>query len=171
MNIYYYRRLKNVNRLGNEPISRSYNLLEHSYMVTMLFAHFAKLEKIPYTADVLEIIMHHDIMETITGDLPWNVKNYNIYTRDAWDQIEQAMTVMVPQLEPYTDTHIKEQLTPEQHRLFKVCDMLDLWIFLQEERRLGNTALPIYEILQRAKENIECKYKSVDDFIIHGYTF
>lgn len=171
MNIYYYRRLKNVNRLGNEPILRSYNLLEHSYMVTALFCHFAKIEGIKYTAKALEAIMHHDVLEVVTGDLPYNIKNLTPETKACWQAIERVTVEAFPELFEFTDESIMRRLTSKQRKLFRVCDLLDLWIFLQEERRLGNTALPIHEIIETCKRKIQTKYKSVDDFMMFGYTF
>lgn len=171
MNIYHYRRLKNVNRLNTEPITRPYNLLEHSYMVTILFCHFAKLEHIEYDAVVLEAILHHDILETITGDLPWNVKNHNANTQSSWINIEEEAVKMKDQFEPYTDQNLENVMDTPQYTLFKTCDMLDLWIFLQEERRLGNMSLACFEIMERAKKLIYGKFRSIDDYMVYDYTF
>lgn len=171
MNIYHYRRLKNVNRLNTEPITRSYNLLEHSYMVTMLFCHFAKLELIEYDTVVLEAIMHHDILETVTGDLPWNVKNHNGETQSSWITIEEEAVKMKSGFDAYTDQNLQNVMNDKQYLLFKTCDMLDLWIFLQEERRLGNTALACFEIMERAKQIIYGKFRTIDDFMVYDYTF
>jgi 5'-deoxynucleotidase YfbR-like HD superfamily hydrolase len=171
MNIYYYRRLKNVNRLGCEPIMRSYNLLEHSYMVTVLFCHFAKEERILYDIDVLEAILHHDMLETVTGDLPYNIKNLSPTTQTCWEAIESEAINSFPQLAPYTDVRLRKTMSKKQFKIFKVCDLLDLWIFLREEQRLGNTALPIHEIITKCKSIIEGKYKSIDKYMTDGYTF
>ena len=163
MDIFYYRKLKNLDRLNGKFKLRNYNLIEHSYMVAMLFKHFAKIEDVCYDPQVFDAILHHDIVEVVTADLPYDVKNFSEETKLAWAKIEEELVKDHPQLERYTDT--KLVLTPFQFMLFKVCDLLDLWIFLKEESSYGNNSKDVREITQRAEEMIKGKFKSVDKYI------
>jgi 5'-deoxynucleotidase YfbR-like HD superfamily hydrolase len=140
-------------------------------MVTILFAHFAKLEKIGYDAKVLEVIMHHDILEVVTGDLPYTIKNLSSSTKACWSAIETETAIEFPSFDEYTDENIKKAMTKKQYKLFRACDLLDLWIFLAEENRLGNSALPIHEIRDKCVELIGGKFKSIDEYMTYGYTF
>lgn len=163
--IEYYRRQKNVQRLQTTPTLRTYNLLEHTYMVVVLFRHFASLEDIAYDMQVLDKILHHDILEAITSDLPWTVKNLNITTKRAWQDIETCIVQTHPSLQRYTDASIKEHMTPIQHKLFTVCDLLELWIFLMEERTLGNRAHKVNKIIAKCEQLILGKFPRVDAFM------
>lgn len=165
MNISYYRRLKNVNRLGTEIIQRPYNLLEHSYMVTVLFCKFAREINIPYDTSTIDLLLHHDIVEVITGDLPYTVKNCNDITKSCWSNIEQEVLRSRPNLLPYTDDAIRSKMTPQQYELFKVCDLLDLWIFLREERGIGNLSIANHEIIKTCEDLIYGKFREIDEFM------
>lgn len=166
VDIKYYRQLKYVNRMARWPLLRPYNVLEHSYMVTVLFRHFAERENLLIDWRTMEIIMNHDILEAVTGDLPYDVKNMTMRTHDAWDTIEQEVVHDFPQLKPYTDAKIKERLTEYQFNLFKTVDMLELWIFLKEEQELGNNHPEINSIVAKAERIIRGKFKSIDDFML-----
>ena len=165
MTINYYRCQKNVNRLGTIGITRPYNLLEHQYMVAMLFRHFAQKEGIAYDLDVLERILHHDIVEVVTGDLPYPVKHSSSMTETAWLVIEKEALTVHPELQEYTDDVMERKFTPEQLKLFKMCDLLDLWIFLKEEYGLGNRTEECSVIIARCETWILGTFSSIDTYI------
>lgn len=138
MKIETYRQMKNVQRLAIHQILRPYNLLEHSYMVGILFMHFAKLEDIPYDINTLRLVLNHDVLETISGDMPYPAKNLNEKTKYHWERIESEIADAHPEMRPYTDHRIEQVMTPGQFDLFKACDLLELWIFIREEQEMGN---------------------------------
>lgn len=146
MDIRYYRKMKNVQRLGMIHVNRSYNLLEHCYMTAMLFKHFASLEDVPYDMDVFDIILHHDVVEVETTDLPHPIKNFSPKVKEAWEEIENEVTKRHHQLNRYSDKNIKLGLTQRQFDLFKVCDTIDLLIFVREEIAIGNRTKDILEV-------------------------
>lgn len=146
MEIKYYRKLKNIDRMQGLPKQRNYSLMEHSYMVTVLFRHFASIENVSYDMCALDIVMHHDIVESVTMDLPWPIKNHNSETKLAWGVIEEELIKTHFQLSNYSDTNIKGSLTPLQYSLFKACDTLDLLIFVKEEQALGNNTKELREV-------------------------
>jgi len=161
----YLLRCKNIERLGMYYHIRGYNLMEHSYMVGMLFMKFAELEQISYGITVLEIVLKHDICESQTQDLSYEVKNYNEKTKVLWEGIEEEICGNDTILMNYTDVAIKSTLNEQQFTLFKVCDLLDLWIFLKQEQRIGNKQKEIQVIVERCENLLNGKYKSVDNFI------
>lgn len=146
MDIEYYRKCKNVDRLALQTIHRGYNLMEHMYGVAILFKKFANLEEVRYGLEEFDLVLHHDLIEVISIDLPWNVKNLNKVTKRAWEIIEEEVIKKHPQLEQYSDKNIKNNLNEKQYALFKICDYLDLWIFIKEEIALGNVTKPILEV-------------------------
>lgn len=163
--INYYRKMKDLDRLNGKFKHRSYNLIEHSYMVTVLFRHFAFKEDIAYDMQVIDTIMHHDIVETVTSDLPYTVKNHSEKTKTLWGELEKDVVNSFPFLKRYSDEGIKELLSEIQHDLFKVCDLLDLWIFLKEEKSYGNNSFDVNDIIIRCEELIEGKFIHVDKFM------
>lgn len=165
MEIKYYRKMKEVDRLNGKFKLRPYNLLEHSYMVVALFRHFASKEDVAYNMNTIDVIMHHDIIEVETSDLPYTVKNHSPVTKKAWGDIEEDIIRSHHQLNRYNDEAIHENLTEIQHRLFKVCDLLDLWIFLKEEQTYGNNSSEVAKIIGKCEELIKGKFVHVDKYM------
>ena len=167
MRIEYYRKLKDVSRLSRVPSLRSYNVLEHTFMVVLLFRYFAKLEDVAYDMQILDRVMHHDILESVTGDLPHDVKHFNVKTECAWDTIEHevASVSMHTEMSLYTDIEIRAMMSERQYKLFKACDLLDLWIFLKEEQGLGNTHRILHKIVLKCEELIKGKFHFIDTYM------
>lgn len=161
-----YRYMMNVNRLSGRHIQRNYNIALHSYYVGLLFMHFAEIENIEFDVEVLNIVFKHDVLESITNDLPWPVKNLNEKTKKNWEEIEEEVIKANPILKNYSDEIIKMTLNKDQFNLFKACDYLELWIFVGEEISLGNCTNDIVIIFDRSRELIrEFRFKSIMDFI------
>lgn len=165
MDILYYRKMKNVERLSGTFKFRPYNLLEHQYMVAVLFRHFASLEDVSYDINTLDYVMHHDALESVTMDLIWPVKNFNKRTKECWEIIEEEIIKQNHQLDKYSDKSLKENLTPIQHKLFKNCDVLDLWIFLKEEWEMGNRSYKVKEALDNCEMLISKDFKHITKFM------
>jgi len=144
---------------------RSYNLLEHQFMVAVLFRMFAAKEDVAYNMQVFDLVLNHDNLEAITGDLVYPVKNASGKTRLAWEIIEKEIVAIHPKLERYSDENIKEGMTELQRKLFKACDYLDLWIFLKEEVALGNSSKDILGMISNCERLIPKDFKSVNKFM------
>lgn len=167
MDIKYYRKMKNIERLSMMFTNRKYNLLEHSYMVTVLFRKFASLEDVAYDMSVLDLVMNHDAVESVTSDLPWPVKSFSIKTSEAWGEIEKEVIKKNFQLEKYSDLNLKSGMTALQYELFKICDILDLWLFIKEEIAIGNRTIDILEVENNCKllmSNVN-KFPHINKFI------
>lgn len=165
MDIKYYRKMRNIERLTGTFKFRSYNLLEHSFMVLVLFRHFASKEDVAYDATTLDYVIHHDALESISTDLIWPVKNFSKITKDCWELIEEEIVKKHHQLQRYSDKSLKENLTPLQHSLFKACDGLDLWIFLKEEWSIGNHSDKVKEALINCEMLITKDFKAITKFM------
>lgn len=110
-------------------------------MVTVLFKYFAFVEEVPYDAIILDRVLHHDLLEVATGDLPYDVKNLNGGVKNNWNEIEGEL-IRTPEYSymlKYHDSQLKGVMNDMQWNLFKACDLLDLWIFIKEEIGLGNS--------------------------------
>lgn len=166
--ITHYRMLRNVTRLSGVNIHRPYNLMEHQYMVTMLFMHFAPLEDVAYDMGTVKMLLHHDILEVATGDLSYVVKNLSDDTQKAWETIEeQVLLYRNPELTIFTDKNFKSIVTPLQFDLFKAVDLLELWIFCKEEEQLGNRSAGLLQVIKNCEEFIPKKFQKIQDFILN----
>lgn len=145
-----------VDRLQGKRKILKYDLMQHQWMTANLFIYFASLEDVSYTANELRLIMNHDILETITNDLPYTVKNFSEETRSYWGNIEDCIVGDIKNcyLRQFTDQSIKEHLTPRQYALFKCCDLLDLYLFVEEEACLGNVSRDLAEVKCKCEEII-----------------
>lgn len=143
----YYRKMLHIQRIPGVFKTRPYNLAEHSYYVAILFSRFSKLENIGYSASQLELVMDHDVLETISVDLPYHVKNLNHITKDAWRAIENEVIKAKPAFREVSDDALEIGLSKEQFKLFKACDLLELWIFCKEEQLLGNRSEEIQKVI------------------------
>lgn len=132
-------KMKQIQRLPNVPHHRGYNILEHGFVVGMLFRWFASQEDVAYDINIWDKVLMHDYAESFTGDLNYCVKNFNETTAKAWGVIENEVCSGDATLKPYSDEAIKACMNDRQYRLFKICDYLDLWIFCMQEKALGNT--------------------------------
>lgn len=165
--------MKNIQRLPNTPHHQGYNLLEHGFVVGMLFRWFASEENVPYDINVFDKVLLHDFVESVTGDLNHCVKNFNETTAEAWGVIEKEITKENPLLRPYSDEMLKESMTEMQFKLFKCCDYLELWIFCKNEMFLGNISRRIIICTNNCEKLLgsiteDWKYfKSIKKFMSH----
>lgn len=158
-----YERCKNVERLGMCFKHRGYNLLEHQFLVGVLFMKIAEKENISYDLKVLDLILNHDLLESHTQDLSYEVKNFSNKTKSFWEAIEDEIISGNSFLEKYSDANIKQSLNSIQYELFKCCDLLDLWLFLKKEVEVGNRDKHILEIIPRCEKLILGKFSTIDD--------
>jgi 5'-deoxynucleotidase YfbR-like HD superfamily hydrolase len=173
--IMYLRKMLNIQRLTGTKKHRSYNLAEHSYYVGILFHYFAKEEGISVTdSNTLMAVLLHDYMEVFTVDLPYHVKNLTEKTKQLWADLEKE--VFLERASKKSDLVITDYqlehdlLTVDQFKLFKACDLLELWIFLVEEYEIGNQSIEILRIMEKCEEILqnpssEFYYESIKEFM------
>lgn len=168
IDIRYYQKCRNIHRMSMMFTLRPYNLLEHQYIVGMLFRKFASEEDVSYDINVWDIVLNHDILEVVTTDLPWPIKNFNSKTKESWEVIENEILESNFQLQKYSDENIKSNLNPRQFALFKACDTLDLFIFCKEEQELGNNSKDIKEVISncfKIMDSLKFKFPKIIKFM------
>jgi len=158
-----------IDRLAGKFKLRKYDLAQHCYFTGILFMHFAEIEKIEYSREVLELVFAHDLMEVATTDLPWPVKQLNDTTKECWNTIENEIAKAYPEFQKYADEEIKNSLTSKQFSLFKSCDYVELFLFIHEEILLGNITSEMIEIYERCTNLIDHSFKSIDNFVSEKY--
>lgn len=165
--VHFHRKLNNIERLAGTMKHRSYNLAEHSFYVMQFFSMIAETEGIPYTEKDLLLASRHDLLEAVTGDLLYPVKNLNEITKKNWEEIEEEVVKRYPTLSAYSDEALKSNFSnKELHKVLKCADILDLLLFCKEEQTMGNKS----QNLNKVKEECESLlmgpyyYESVIDF-------
>ena len=155
------RRMNIVDRLSLVAKHRKYSLTEHCFNVAMLFQKFCSQMGIQCSLDDINVILLHDILETITSDLPYPVKNLSDKTKTAWKIIEEevadgyVMATSDDSMYWFLDNSIKKVLGEEKHKLFKICDLYELFEFVSEEIEMGNKTKDMVEIQQRCIDIID----------------
>jgi 5'-deoxynucleotidase YfbR-like HD superfamily hydrolase len=167
MEIKHYQRMRNIDRLSGTLKNRQYDLMQHSYMVAILFMRFSKLEGIPIDMVVLDCVLHHDILEVITGDLIWPVKNFSAKTKASWELIEEEIVNSNPEFKKYSDVEMENTMTKIQYTLFKACDVLDLYIFCMEEQTMGNHSKEVIEVIYNCRVMLDGKFSTIDNYILN----
>lgn len=156
----HLRSLKYVQRLSTVPLIQKYSLSEHCYYTGILFERMSELCGLNFTMEEVKWIYRHDVIESITGDMLRPAKNHNETVSGLWDEIEEELTENgYEHLELYRDGLLEEWMSEEGVNLWKVCDLLELWLFCTEEYELGNRSFSVCNIIKNA-ENLILKTKN-----------
>jgi len=149
------RKMRNIERLSSTFKIKNYSLAEHSYYIGILFIKLAEQENINLTSKDIETVLTHDFMETYTGDLVSTAKNLSSETIFNWNNIENEVAYKY-NIHSYTDEGIKKVLGEgsRKYNLFKLCDLLDLYLFTLEEKQLGNRTKGIERVYDVCREEI-----------------
>lgn len=163
----FLRKMQNIQRLAGSFKHRNYDLTNHSFFVMQFFVMIAEEEGIPFTAKDLILTSRHDFVETITGDLLYPVKNLSKTTKDCWRAIEIEVSTKYPILREYTDRNLENGFShPGLYSIMKAADILDLWIFCNEERNMGNKTKNLTRVIDECEKLLlEQNYSSVTNFI------
>lgn len=157
-----YRRLKEIKRCNNFPVISQEDVAQHSFYVTLLammladqyneWARSVKVDsptlKVEFvlvnTEDVLRKALMHDLEESFTSDLPWNIKHMNEEAHEAISRIInqrlEAAYANSQSLAKYRcySAHCKEGFAGS---FVRIADMLELGLFCWEEVAKGNMFL------------------------------
>lgn len=141
--LHVQNRENNIQRCALAKKNQGYSLKQHCQgVLSITLDLLGILGETPLTSLQTSQVLHHDIMETFTGDLPYTVKNLSDEVKDSWDFIEAEVIERVSELYPslafYTDRAIRDSLSPRQFAIFRIADTADLWLYTEEEIRLGN---------------------------------
>ena len=163
------RKMDNVQRLSGFKLIQDYSLTKHCFHTGLLFMEYSEKENLSWTPKEIDFVFKHDILETVTGDLLYPAKNYNIHTKLAMTVLEQELTKETAEfnyLKIYTDDHAEAWMNRDLLKLFKAVDLLELWEFCNEELILGNQTVMVVvancqDILEKCGiPSIEKKVKS-----------
>jgi 5'-deoxynucleotidase YfbR-like HD superfamily hydrolase len=120
-----YRDAAEVRRYHTKRVLREQSIGAHSFNMLMLLNLVAPDAR----KEVFVSIMHHDLPELMTGDIPAPIKKMHDMLGPLMDQIESELAPL------FKDCG----LTDEEERLVKWVDRMELVLWCLEEVRLGNT--------------------------------
>jgi len=116
-----------VKRYHTWPVIREQNVAEHSFHIMRIYL---TLFPSKMSLNVWEYILRHDMPEQTTGDPPYPIKVRFPALRPVYDEMEAAAAERQGWKMP--------DVTSEQKRLIKICDMIEMWEFGMEELAKGN---------------------------------
>ena len=162
----YERAMQNCNRLNGVALIRPYNLALHCYYTTLLFQHYAVEEGVDLSKEEVAFVLRHDIFEVVTGDVLLPVKIHSADTKRKWEEIEEEVIMGHPKLFPFTDENAKLYFSEKSWKLFKACDLLELFQFCMEETRLGNHGRGIKAVITNCKNLIpEFGFVTITEYV------
>lgn len=128
-----YRDAGAVKRYHVKRTHRYQTIAEHTFGMLMLVKQVTagKLSD-ERKVDLYEAILHHDLPELFTGDIPAPIKRVHPDLGPLMDSIEEGLTPLYMNV---------EDLFPEDAVLVKWADRMELVLWCLEEVRMGNTNL------------------------------
>ncbi len=139
----FVRAMMNATRLNGTFLFRPYTTALHCYYTGILFQTIALKEQILVTPANVDFVFKHDVFEVVTGDVLLPVKIHSKETKRKWDEIESEILETYPELRHLSDEYAELNFGEMAFRLFKACDLLELFIFCIEEQKLGNLQVGI----------------------------
>lgn len=127
-----YRDAGAVKRYHVKRTHRTQTIAEHTFGMLMLVKQVTEGQGeygLQSRATLYEAILHHDLPELMTGDVPAPIKRVHPELGPLMDSIEQDL---YPLYRDYT-------LTQEEATLLKWADRMELVLWCLEEFRMGNT--------------------------------
>lgn len=157
-----YRRLQHIKRCNNFPVINREDVAQHSYYVTLLAMIIAdeynnhaadnNMSYHPYDVEhhiqivkveeIMRKALLHDTEESITSDIPWNVKNADEETHHVIEQaikrkIDSAYEGTTDIMQCYNEIGSKCKVGIEG-QFVDIADMLELAMYCYEEVVMGN---------------------------------
>lgn len=146
-----------VRRYHTWPVLHQQTVAEHSWQVMRLYDRIFGCPP----AHVFQHILHHDVGEVRTGDIPYPLKSQNETLKKEMDRLEtSALADMGIDLPTLTD---------EEHIRFKFCDLLDCAEQGQYEARLGNRYMGIVADQRNGLEALLRKLSDADRVLARTY--
>lgn len=128
-----YRDAGAVKRYHVKRTHRQQSVAEHTFGMLMLVKQVTGGERADYRMVALyEAILHHDLPELFTGDIPAPIKRAHPDLGPLMNSIEEGLYPL------YRDTTTLYDL---DYALLKWADRMDLVLWCLEEVRMGNTNL------------------------------
>ncbi|MBQ5778067.1 MAG: 5'-deoxynucleotidase [Oscillospiraceae bacterium] len=140
-------RMKYISRWSLMRNTRTENLAEHSFHVSVLAHALAVISRDVFGEDInpdraASAALYHDMPEILTGDLPTPIKYYGADIKSAYKKIEAEATEKLCRM---LDDKIKAGMECAARcedekilRIVKAADKLDAYIKCIEEKNAGN---------------------------------
>jgi 5'-deoxynucleotidase YfbR-like HD superfamily hydrolase len=116
-----------IPRYHTWPHLRPQSIAEHSWQLMRIVKDVS-----PFAVPscVYEYILHHDVGETATGDIPYPVKKNNPDLKAIMDELEATAL---------KDMGIKLPVLPSYwYKLIKACELIEMWEWAYGELLRGN---------------------------------
>lgn len=140
-------RMKYISRWSLMRNTRTENLAEHSFHVSVLAHALAVISRDVFGSDInpdraASAALYHDMPEILTGDLPTPIKYYGADIKSAYRKIEREATdKLLGTLDDKIRAGISAAALCEDEKtelIVKAADKLDAYIKCIEERNAGN---------------------------------
>lgn len=118
-----------VERCHVIPHNGSYNIAQHSWGVAVLIHQLFRDH--PKRDEAIEIALFHDVPERWTGDMPSTIKHSCKTLRKDMERVERIIAKKL-------DIPSEYSTSTEAYSIFKICDMLDLFLWAVGESANGN---------------------------------
>ena len=142
------RRLSNIIRFNTVARNNKESVAEHSFFVSFYAMFLSDLIEGIDKEKVIKLALIHDLEESISGDIPHNVK-------DKYPDLNLAIEKMNLEIvkEIFQDEKEYIELWKETRRvdskeaaLMKLCDIISVLLYAEDEIKQGNTfMIPIRE--------------------------
>ena len=147
-------KMSNVWRYTSRLIIRPENLAEHSYYVATNVVKFGKLLGVSEDRinKAVRVALAHDTAETLTSDLPHNLKEYSPELNKICEELEVKL---ISEYFPYfKDEYLDfyNNVDPIVNLLVKLADVVDVIMFINREETLGNRDEDILQIRAECNE-------------------
>ena len=150
---YSLRRLDNIIRYNNRMKCHTQTVAAHSYYVSYTMLRLLEIVDLPHDIKykLLSYCLIHDAAEIHIGDMPHDVKAANPELKDMLERFEDDFFIQSG-LSGIASI-IKDDYQKIKYNLFKLCDLMDVFMYAKEEIYLGNQTLEMSNILSQAVED------------------
>lgn len=158
---YSIRRLDNIIRYNNRIKCHTQTVASHSYYVSYTMMRLLELVNLPddIKYKLLSYCLIHDTAEIHVGDMPHDVKAAYPKIKEILERLEEDFYIQSG-LSGVADI-IKDDYQKIKYNLFKLCDLMDVFMYAKEEIYLGNETLEMSNILSQAVEDCNTIVKAL----------
>lgn len=158
---YSIRRLDNIIRYNNRIKNHCQTVASHSYYVSYTMMRLLDFVDIPIDMKykLLSYCLVHDISEVHIGDTPHDVKAANPELKDMLERFEDDFYAQAG-LHGISDI-IRDDYQKIKYNLFKLCDLLDVFMYAKEEMYLGNQSIEMANIMAQSVEDCNTIVKAL----------
>ena len=158
---YSLRRLDNIIRYNNRIKCHTQTVAAHSYYVSYTMMRLLELVDLPHDIKykLLSYCLIHDAAEIHVGDMPHDVKAAYPKIKEMLEQFEDDFYIQSG-LSDVANV-IRDDYQKIKYNLFKLCDLMDVFMYAKEEIYLGNQTLEMSNILSQAVEDCNTIVKAL----------